>query len=132
MNKTAEYLDLCKEKLMFSSTYKLAKHWGVGENLLSQYYNGRNSPDEFMCFKIAEVLELDPAYVIAQIKSESEKNEKKREYFRSFGGTSRKIAASIMLAVALSTSLLGVQPHGSVFNALSRVFHKWRLRIMAS
>lgn len=126
MNKTAEYLDKCKEKLNISSTYALAKEWEVGENLLHNYYTGKSHPDEFMCFRIAEVLEIDPAYVIAQIKSESEKNEKKRDYFRSFGGTSRKIAASIMLAVALSTTLLSALPHGSVFNAFWRVFSKRR------
>lgn len=123
MNKTAEFLDKCKEKLNISSTYALAKYFDIDETALRNYYAGRRIPDEFSCFKIAEILEIDPAYVIAQIKSESEKNEKKRDYFRSFGGTSRKIAASIILGLALSLSWLSA---GSDFNAFWRVFSKRR------
>lgn len=126
MNKTAELLDKCKEKLGISSTYALAKHFEVEESGLNNYYAGRRIPDDYACFKIAEILEIDPGYVIATIKAESEKNEKKRDYFRSFGGTSRKIAASLMLVVALGTSLLSALPRGSDFNALWRVFLKKR------
>ena len=81
MNKTIEFLDKCKEKLNISSTYALAKKTELSESLLSHYYSGRNMPDDFACFKIAEILELDPALIIASIKGESEKNEKKRVFF---------------------------------------------------
>lgn len=126
MNKTAAYLDQCKKKLDKSTSYQLAKHWAVGENLLSQYYSGKSTPDEFMCFKIAEVLELDAAYVIASIKAESEKNEKKREYFKSFSSASRKVAASIVLAVVLSTSLLIAQSIGGVKTATAVFLNRRR------
>lgn len=56
MSKTIEYLDKCKEKLNISSSYALAKAWGVSEGVLSYYYNGKSHPDEYMCFKIAETL----------------------------------------------------------------------------
>lgn len=107
MKKTVELLDKCKKKLNISSTYELSEITGISEQALSNYYLNKSNPDEYVCFKIAEVLELDPAYVIAQIKSESEKNEKKREYFRSFGGSSRKIAASIAALALLGAISLG-------------------------
>lgn len=122
MNITSEFLDKCKEKLGKSTAYQLAKYWDVSEQNLSRYYNGESVPDEFMCFKIAETLEVDPAFVIAKIRAESEKNEKKRDYFRSFGGTSRKAAASIIMALALSFTWLG----GLTANGGSTVFLKRR------
>lgn len=124
--KTIEYLDKCKEKLLMSSTYELAHYMDVSEQLLSNYYRGRNEADDYMCFKMAEILEFDPAYVIASIKAESEKNEKKASYFRSFSGASRKIAASTVLAVLLSFTFLTDLGTQSDFNALWRVFLKRR------
>jgi hypothetical protein len=124
MNKSAKLLDNCKKKLLISSTYKLSQITGITESKLSEIYSGKHIAGIYECFKIAEILEIDPAYVIAEIKSESEKNDKKREYFRTFHGTSRKIAASIMLAVVLGTGLVSALPRGSDFNALWRVFLK--------
>ena len=126
MTKTVEYLDKCKEKLMISSSYKLAKHWEIGENLLSNYYAGRNMPDEFMCFKIAEILELDPAYVIASIRAESEKNEKKKNYFKSFNSASRKVATSTALVAVLSFFCLIGLSVGGVKTAQAVFFKRHR------
>lgn len=116
-----EYLDKCKKKLDISSTYALSHKLGVSESVLSNYYNGRRSPDEFMCFKIAETLEIDAAYIIASIKAESEKDETKKNYFRSFSSASRKAATSTVLVAVLSFfCLLGlglgnVKTAGAVF-----------------
>lgn len=107
-----EFLNKCKEKLGFSSTYELAKHWGVSDQMLSNYYNEKRVPDDFACFKIAETLGLDPAYVIAQIRAENEKDEKKAEYFRVFGGVLRKQAVNIMLVVVCVASLVSVSNIG--------------------
>lgn len=101
-----EYLDKCKEKLGLSSTYALAKHWGIGEAVLGNYYNERRTPDDFACFKIAETLSLDPAFVIAKIKAETEKDEKKAEYFRVFGGVLKKQAVNILLVLVCVGSLV--------------------------
>jgi transcriptional regulator with XRE-family HTH domain len=106
------YLDKCKEKLNISSTYALSKLWDISEQVLSRYYSGEREPEDYACFKIAETLELDAAYVIATIKAETEKNENKKNYFRSFSGASRKIAASVVLTVALSISLLSALGSG--------------------
>jgi transcriptional regulator with XRE-family HTH domain len=111
---TVKYLDDCKKKLGITSTYELAEKTGLSAQLLSHYYNGRSSPDDYGCFKIAEILGLDAAYVIASIKAETEKNEAKRNYFRSFSGASRTAVVGIALAVLLSFSLLTAPMLGGV------------------
>ena len=109
----SKYLDDCKKKLDISSTYALAKMWDISEQVLSRYYNGEREPEEFACFKIAETLELDPAYVIASVKAEMEKNEKKKNYFKSFNSASRKVATSTALVAVLSVlCLLGLSVGG--------------------
>lgn len=103
---TVELLDKCKEKLNITSSYALSKKMGISETNLSRYYSGKSAPDDFACFKIAETLELDPAFVIAKIRAENEKDEKKAEYFRVFGGLLKKQAVNIALVLVCVASLV--------------------------
>lgn len=101
-----DFLDKCKEKLNLTSTYALAKHWGISEQVLGRYYHEERTPDDFACFKIAETLEIDAAFVIAKIRAENEKDEKKAEYFRVFGGLLKKQAVNIALVLVCVASLV--------------------------
>lgn len=112
MSATAEFLDDCKKRLGLSSTYQLAAAWGMSNQVLGRYYNGERVPDEFACFKIAETLGIDAAYVIAKIKAETEKDPKKAEYFKVFGGVLRKQAVNIALVLVCVTSLLSAPDTG--------------------
>ncbi len=107
-----EYLDECKEKLAVTTSYKLSQHMDIAESRLSEYYKGKTAPGDYECFMIAEVLGLDPALVIADVRAEFEKSEKKREYFRSFPGALRKAGVVIIVALALSLSLLNAPVAG--------------------
>lgn len=113
MNATTEFLDDCKKRLGLSSTYQLAKAWEMNKEVLSNYYLGKRVPDEFACFKIAETLGIDAAYVIAKIKAETEKDPKKAEYFKVFGGVLKKQAVNIMLVLVCVTSLLSAPDTGN-------------------
>ena len=94
----SEYLDKCKEKLGISSTYGLAKFMNIDERRLHEHYKGIGA-NEYVYFKIAQILEIDAAYVIADIKKDNEKDEVKREFFKSFVGLCRKLViSSIFLA----------------------------------
>lgn len=138
MMDVSKYLDECKEKLNISSTYGLSKAMNIPENVLHYYYKGERSPDEYACFKMAEILQIDPAVVIAEIKTSTEKNPVKREYFKVFRGASRKAGAAIILALALSLSLLSAHDGGSrleaaykaVYAASAAFFKSLILRIM--
>lgn len=117
--KIAMYLDKCKEKLNISSTYALAKAMNVDERKLHEHYKGKGS-SEFVYFKIAQILELDPAFVIADIKAETEKDEVRKEFFKSFAGTAKATVLSVLLVISLSI------PVNSIFNALG-AFSVYRL-----
>lgn len=78
------YIDACMEKLGITSKYALWKATDISEARLSDYYKGNRIPDEYACFKFAEILELEPAFVIADIQSCNKKNPDKALFFKSF------------------------------------------------
>lgn len=96
-----EYLKACKNKLKLDTNYKLAIHLEIEDRELNFYATGQRLPSVYACFKIAECLGLDPSIIIADIASESEKNPKKRGYFKSFMSTCTKAVAGILLITAL-------------------------------
>ena len=79
-----EYIQACKEKLKIDSNYKLANELDIRESDLNFYNRGERALSVYACFKIAECLGIDPAEIIADVNSESEKNPHKRNYFKSF------------------------------------------------
>ena len=119
---TIDYLDKCKEKLGISSTYALAKAMGVDERVLSNYKKGRVIINDFVCFRIAQILELDPAYVIADIKSGTEKDEVRREFFKSFVGSAKKITRLLIVVLSLN-SFINTQE--GAFEKLWLIFLRW-------
>ncbi|MDP1660015.1 MAG: helix-turn-helix transcriptional regulator [Methylotenera sp.] len=96
-----EYIEQCKKKLNFDTDYKLAKYLEISQSDLNFYARGERLPSVYACFKFAECLGLDPAEIIADIASESEKNPKKRAFFKGFMSTCMKAVAGCCLIAAL-------------------------------
>jgi transcriptional regulator with XRE-family HTH domain len=88
--KIKELLDETKNALGISSDGELARKLGVSKQAMSNYYNGERAPDEFACLKIAQATGKPLGEVIATVKAESEKDEKRREawenYMKRLGG----------------------------------------------
>lgn len=97
-----EYLNEAKKKLGITSDYAFAKKINISKQTMSSYRNGKRNPDEYMIFKIAEVLEIDAREIIASIKIETERNETRKDYWaeqlqKLKGGLSRLRIIYIML-----------------------------------
>jgi len=110
--KPAEYLDTAKARLNIQSDYELARRLGVKNGPLCQMRTGdRNVPLD-VAFRLAIVLELDPAQVVADLESQREKNPDKRAFWAGF--ISR--AALVLMAVActLVWSFSGISGAGAV------------------
>lgn len=97
--KANELLEAIKAREGITTNYRLAKVLEIPENRINDYAHGRAHPDEYAAIRIALALDLDPITVIAELKAESEKNEKKREFWRNFLTRAACIAG---LAVPLS------------------------------
>ena len=67
--KTSEYLDLAKSKAGINSDYALAMKIGATRQAVSRWRQGGN-PDPLYAAKIAELAEVNPLLVIADIEIE--------------------------------------------------------------
>ena len=77
--KTTNFLDEIKKARGVTSDYALAKILDTRHTNISNYRNGRSHFDGLMCIKVADVLGLDPGYVMASIEAERAKSEEVRK-----------------------------------------------------
>lgn len=106
--KTNEYLDTAKEKLGGISDYELAKRLEITRGFVALIRSGQRSLPNHAAFKLAIMLELDPAQVLADIESQREKNPKRKAFWTGF--LSR--AASLLLVSTLALASIGIYAPG--------------------
>ncbi len=109
-------LDETKAAKGVSTDYALAKALDLHSGLISDYYSGKRSPNEFACLKIAEALGKDYAEISAIVRIVAEKDENRREvwrrYYKSIGG----FAASFMMMCLTSVTLIVTTPGNALAN----------------
>jgi hypothetical protein len=77
--KTIELLDKLKAAYGLTSDYAAAKKMGITTQAISRHRNKLSTFDDKASFEIAELLELDPAQVVASMnleRAERSQNEK--------------------------------------------------------
>lgn len=102
----SEYLDAAKAKMGVESDYELAKRFCIPKQYVSAYRIGKRSIDNMTIFKIADTLGLDPAGVVADLESQREKNEKRREYWQKKANVFLKEIERMRPALAPSVAML--------------------------
>ena len=112
--KPSAYLDAVKAQLDIESDYQLAKRLGIPNANMPGMRNGTRKVSNDIAFKLAIALELDPSQVIADLEEQREKNEKRRDFWRSFLSRAPKLIAVLACTLALSFSAIS----GSVQNTL--------------
>lgn len=118
MGNVKALLDAAKAATGAESDYRLAQTLELPKQRISEYYNGKASPDEFACLKIAEAVGMPLDAVIATVKAEAEKDEKRREewrgYLKKVGGMAASVAMPVIAAVILQMTPTPANAHGSV------------------
>ena len=101
MRTCNEYLDACKSALGLDSDYALAHALGITRQSVSNIRNNRRTFDNLTAFRVADVLKIDPAAVIATAQYERTGNKNERAVWlgivEKFGG----LAACFALGVGL-------------------------------
>ena len=104
MENVKKLLDEVKQRNGIETDYALAKLLELPRPRIHDYYKGKTTPDEFACLQIANALNIPLNHVIAAVKVDTEKNEKRRsvweKYYKQVGG----IAASLFVAVLLNVT----------------------------
>ncbi len=99
--RTNEYLDAVRERLNLSSDYKLAKVLKVHQTTISNYRHGRSAIADDVAVRVAELLQLDPARVLADMAAERSSSDQVRAIW------SRVAATLSVAALAISASVPG-------------------------
>lgn len=84
MSKTTDYMDEVKRRKGLKSNYQLHKALDVSEQAISECYAGRKHADLYIGTKLALALGIEPIHLLAEVRAEAEKNEKKRNFWLSF------------------------------------------------
>lgn len=74
-----------------------------------------------MAFKIAITLQLDPAQVIADLEEQREKNETRRDFWRSFLSRASMGTAALVCTLALIFSAMSGSAQVAFGGSLSRL-----------
>lgn len=105
MENITKLLDAIKDAKGITTDYALAKALDLPRARICDYYKGTRAPDEFACLKIAEALGKPLNTIIATVKANSEKDEKRREvwenYFKRIGGLAASLASVFLVFVTL-------------------------------
>lgn len=108
MKTTIEFLDELKARKGGISDYAVAKILGVTQQTISKYRVGKDYLGDSTAIRVAQLLEIDPAIIIASVHAERSKSEQEkavwREIFEKLGG----VAASVVIGIAAYS--LPVQP----------------------
>ena len=107
MSKAKELLLECKIKLGIETDYKLAQALEINRGIVSDYMNEKRTPDAYCAVRIAQILGRDPAEIIATIEADSEKNPKRREFWRDFLQRATQAARRGMLGLLFGLTLWG-------------------------
>lgn len=132
METMGDFVDKIKQRYDISSDYGLAKVLGLTRQTMSSHRTGRakHFSEETAC-RIAALLDVDPAYVMACLAAERAKSEDVREAWKRVS----KIMRSAPLVIALSITSIFVPPqnaHASGAHYISHnsnVLHIMRRRI---
>lgn len=65
MLNTTDWIFAAKSKLGVDSDYAIAKHLHVGQTTISNYRTKRNNFDDEMAAKVAAILGVNPAVIVA-------------------------------------------------------------------
>ncbi len=101
----SEIIEKAKNRANITSDYALAKVLGIERQVVSDWKRGKKHPSTDEAVKLATLAGLEDMRVIAEIEMRTAKNEKKREFWKSYIDTRGLTAALSVVALGLSIVL---------------------------
>lgn len=103
MKTTAEFLNEIKIKYNLKSNYALAKLMQQTETSISRWIHGRTTLSDESALQVADLLEIDPAYVVACVHAERA-SDKTRKIWERMATLTAGLAALVILSVTVPQS----------------------------
>lgn len=121
MQNTAQFLDALRAKLDLPSDGRLADKLGMHRQHISRYRTLEGTFDDEKSYLVAEILEIDPAYVIACMHHQRAKEPKIKAVWERMAVAMAAVAAVLVAVVGLPVQMHGFEYAGLVGSlALSR------------
>jgi len=114
MQTTIELLDLLSELHGDASDYRLAKLIGVNRSAISNYRRGVSHFGNREAFRVAELLNLDPAYVVACAMAERSRSDEERAIWERVARAVAANAAGVAVVGAGLSALPSAVEAGQV------------------
>ena len=106
MKTTAEFLDALRAHLGLPSDNRLAQYMGIKRQQLGRYRSMKETFGDEMSRKVAELLGVDPAYVMVCMATQRAKGETREAWMR----LAAKLAATTSAALFSVAMLLAPAP----------------------
>lgn len=106
MKTTVELLNEVKTRYQLPSDGRLAAMLGHTRSSISLLMQGKNYLGDEAAMRVADLLDLDPAYVMACIHAEREKNQEVKRVWQRMAER-MAVAAVVLVAVVLVSPALG-------------------------
>jgi len=109
--KLSSLMDAAKARLNVETDYGLAKRLKTPTGHIAEMRSGKRGAPLDVAYKMAIILELDPAQVVAELEAEREKNPERQAFWRSFLSRAAMVAATLActLAWSFSSGLMAAQ-----------------------
>ena len=95
------------KKVLGVSGYGLSKIIGLGSGTLTNYEKGRRVMDDYTAFQLAEILDIDPAKIIAVANMDREKDQFKKEFWQEKVKEYGFISTSYAVLLSFSSFIVG-------------------------
>ena len=115
MKTTVEFLDECKRLLDIERDTDLARALGVTKSQISQFRNGANCFGDESARRVAEVLGIDPAYVIACAYAERSRDPQIKQVWVRVA----QAFATLALSAGVSVGVAPTPSEAALHNQLS-------------
>ncbi len=102
MKTTLDFLDSVKAKHGLTSDYQLAKLLECQPSAISNYRMGRSRLDDDAALKVADLLSIDPVFVLANIHAERAKTQEQKKIWSRVAKMVSGVSAAVFCAVILS------------------------------
>jgi Phage related protein len=135
VKNTADFLDALRVKLNLPSDGQLADYLGMHRQHVSRYRTLAGTFDDAMSMKVAGLLDVDPAYVVASMHAQRAKRSEEKKLWERIATLTSGIAAALVIVsivpVALFNGggLIGVSNGGDVvyYVKSALLYHWWIL-----
>lgn len=130
MKTTNNYLDDLKAKHGVRSDYALAKKLGVMPGHITTYRKNRSHFDDKMAVRVAELLEIDPAEVLAAMNVERTKCPAAKAVWervaRSFSAGVMAVFIAVALNLAPAPAQAGMVKNSPIIHIMLNCWRGWR------